>query len=211
MTTEQYVALIGDLVGSRDLPDRSAVQRTLEASLGVLNGRYGPGMAARMVITAGDEFQGLFRDPGDAARTAFVLREELWPVRIRFGLGRGTLTTPLRELAIGMDGSCFHAAREALETLRGEDEGGLVVRGYEPATEMAVNTVALLMTGLAARWTDRQAAFVRAMRNAPSQRSVAEAFDVSPSVVSESLQAAQHDKVRAGESAIGALLRGRSR
>lgn len=137
-----YVALIGDVVGSRalDARRRARLQTVLQARLDRLNLVLGPetnattgvalpALAARLVLTQGDEIQGLFRQPAALVSVIQELSDDLFsvkpgpPLRMRFGVGRGTLTTgdlapPWAPNPALLDGSTFHRARGALERAR---------------------------------------------------------------------------------------------
>ena len=83
--------LIGDLVGSRQVPDRSAVQTALHVALDEVNDHLAP--AQRFEPTVGDEYQGACTTLADAARAALLVRLALLPVAdARCGIGHGELT-----------------------------------------------------------------------------------------------------------------------
>jgi hypothetical protein len=210
--TTLYIALLGDLVGSREVPDRPQLQTRLKKALRLLAGRQPLRslLAAGPEITAGDEFQLLLRvDPltcaGQAA-TQFVveLTEELRPTPVAFGAGLGALSTgvsgPVREL----DGPCFHLARQALQAAKKEGRW-VVAEGFAPFDD-TVNSVLRLTGDIRRGWTDRQLEIIKVRRNLPVQRDVARKLRVSPSVVSEALQSARHDAVREAEHQVGILL-----
>lgn len=201
-----FLALIGDLAGSRRLPDRADTQRRLEEALAALNERQAGGSpAARFVITAGDEFQGLLRRP-EAVLDALLFLEEREPaVRIRYGIGWGSLATPLRPDALGMDGPCFYLAREALMTGK-RDDRWVTARGFGAAEDAVLDALFSLLGALRAGWTRTQARTVAlaraAEREGRTRRSVADGLGVSPSVVSEALKAARWEAAREGEAAL---------
>lgn len=145
-----WAVLIGDVVQSRQSPDRAALQRRLQATLEQANRRllhhqdleldrrYYKGMkgklqtnsastpAPELQVTVGDEFQGLFAWPADAIQTAIEVWEAMAPQKVAFGLGWGTISTDLDPAHIGNnDGPCFHAARAALSWAR---QGGLMMQ-----------------------------------------------------------------------------------
>ena len=71
------------------------------------------------------EFQALLE--GGPAGVAALMRlmpgivERARPLEVRFGLGLGELSTDLQPRALGIDGPCFHRAREALTRARDND------------------------------------------------------------------------------------------
>ncbi len=107
------VALIGDLVGSRESLDRQTLHTTLDDVLRDVNQRLEPIVPA--IITVGDEFQGVYRSLGDALTASFWVRLSLQPVGdVRFGVGRGEVRTLDSTRGI-LDGSAFWRARDAIE------------------------------------------------------------------------------------------------
>jgi hypothetical protein len=207
LTTRQvsYSALIGDIVESRRITNRAQVQRALQRTLDRLNDTLGSSMASGLVITGGDELQGLFMDPSSVPEVLTELADRLAPVRLVYGLGRGSLTTDLRPEAVGMDGPCFHRAREAVQQAKKEDRW-LVAKGFPGAADRQVRALFALMGALRSTWTYKQTVYVAAARRCKSQKEVAEEFRVSPSVVSESLSAAHFRELLEGEQAARVLL-----
>jgi len=205
-TEPHYLALVGDVVHSRRQPDRAALQRRLTALLADLGAELGDdALVAPLELTGGDEVQGLFRRAGAVVQVIRAVAEELHPVRVVHGIGFGSLSTDLAERPTLMDGPCFHRARAGLERAR-KGRLWVVAQGFGAPWDEALTAMFTLMDAIRARWTPRQAAFIRAARRAERQLDVARAFEVSPSVVSESLSAASFRAVLAGERAVAALL-----
>lgn len=200
-----YLAVIGDVVRSRDLPDRAAVQRTLREQLRALNdGPAGESMVAPLELTAGDEVQGLLRDPAAAVDIVARLADHLHPVTLVWGFGHGLLATDIYPEVTAMDGPCFHRARGALE--EAAREGAWVgVQGFPAPHADVLSALFRLSQGIRSRWTDTQARYVRAARTR-LQKDVARRFGVDDSTVSESLSKAHYKTVLAGERAARELL-----
>ncbi|MDO9457820.1 SatD family protein, partial [Nocardioides sp.] len=79
------VLIIGDLVGSRTVADRSGLHHRLSAALETANARWGSDLR----ITVGDEFQGTVPSLGAATTIALDLRLTLLPDHdLRHGIGR---------------------------------------------------------------------------------------------------------------------------
>lgn len=107
------VALIGDLVQSRTSSDRQALHDELDRILFLVNGE-GP-VHDPAVITLGDEFQGVYDTLGHALRASFRIRALLHgSADVRFGIGRGAITTLDAERGIH-DGPAYWTARDAIE------------------------------------------------------------------------------------------------
>ncbi len=200
------IALIGDIVGSRGLDDRAGVQARLRAELAALaaDREVESASLAPLALTAGDELQGIFNDPAAVVRVVVTLAEALFPVRIVYGLGRGELATaPGPEVAL-LDGPCFHRARKALE-VASKGDVWLVASGFGDTGDSTLAALFGLQGALRAKWTARQAEIAGAVRRAlalgRTRRDVAGDLGISPSVVTESLQAAAFDPLRRGERA----------
>ena len=211
-TTEQqpdlYIAVIGDLVASRQLADRAGAQVRLTETLEELNGVFPEAVRSRFVITLGDEFQGLLY--GSAA-----LDEVWWRYfarmhtigETRFGFGVGPLATAVRDQALGMDGPCFHAARAALE--RAHDRKRLFAFSIhqQAALESAVDAASLLLEQTIRGWTAVQAETVSALAELGSQLAVARQRQVTPQSVSDAVRASRGVACMASWQGVADMLR----
>lgn len=207
MNTEEFFALSGDLVGSRELKDRSAVQRRLLATLERLNHDLAPRLiAAPLRVTHGDGVQGLLRRTGAAAIVDIVvgIEDALHPASMTWGVGRGTLTTDLHDDVAVLDGPCFHRARRALDAAR-HDAVWLRSEGLGGPHDVVLGALFGLMGAVRSRWTDVQARYVREVRGR-LQREVAERLGVSEPAVSKGLAAARFAALEEAERAARALL-----
>ncbi len=200
-----YLAVIGDVRGSRQAADRASVQERLEKGLQQVNQENEAALAASFAITLGDEFQGLLRQ-AEAAMAVLVSMEIALPgIPIRYGLGWGGLSTHLREQAIGMDGPCFHAARLALD--RGKKANRWVTAsGFGEEEDGILNGLFGLLGGVRSRWKRKQAETVSLRRRARYQKDVARQRGVVDSVVSDTLRAALYGPVTDAEEAMTRLL-----
>ena len=104
--------LIGDIVGSRRVADRSAAHLALNSAL--------RDVAASAIdppaFTVGDEFQGSYPTVGAAIDAALKLRLAVAPgIDVRFGIGWGAVTM-LDASARIQDGPGWWAAREAIDS-----------------------------------------------------------------------------------------------
>ena len=201
-----YLALIGDLRRSRDAPNRALIQKRLESTLTRANREAHDDLAAGLVITLGDEFQALLRRPEAVLQVIVILESALEEIPVRYGLGWGGLSTDLRPTAIGMDGPCFHAAREALAEGKRANRW-ITISGLGAEADQILNGILGLMGTVRARWTPIQARTVSQMRTASTQREVAATRRVSESTVSKALNAALYDSMIDVEHAVRALLR----
>jgi hypothetical protein len=119
-----YLVLIGDLIASRNSPNRKDLQNRLEAVLTKLNGRT-PRPVSPYTLTLGDEFQAVFETADNVFDDIVQILKALHPDQVRFSLGLGTITTDLNlDQALGMDGPAFYRARDGIDQLK--DSGDLI-------------------------------------------------------------------------------------
>ena len=195
MSNHMNIALIGDLVASRAMPenDRHELQDRLTAYLDAVHSDASAGIAARPLVTLGDEFQALFSaDPAGVRRLLGLITDVLdlaRPTSVRFGIGVGRLTTALREQTLGMDGPCFYRAREALQRTRASDlPCQLVFEGCD--VEVLWSTLASYALRQRHDWTEPQREAISLFQKLGAWNKVAEALGVSPGAVSLRQQAA---------------------
>ena len=203
--TSVYVAVIGDIVGSRKVARRAALQRQLENKLNSINNTYAPAIASRFVLTVGDEFQGLLKQVDILAALLAKVRIGIHPVEVRFGIGLGELTTPLRPTAIGMDGPCLHRARKAIE------RAGKRITPIEVETEQddqfAFSIYALLYGHLRKGWTERQRQVYDLHASGLDGKDIAEHLCISASAVSQHLRATGAEALTEATNCWAAALR----
>ncbi|MDO5132045.1 MAG: SatD family protein [Eubacteriales bacterium] len=161
----RYVAVIGDMKDSRNLDDRYAAQKELKKVLEEINEKYENELAAKFLITLGDEFQGLVRSSRHVLGMIKYIQKKMYPVTFRFGVGIGTISTEINpEFAIGADGPAFYAAREMVEDLRAKErksktqEGDIQFSIYgENSFEIErINTLLSLIKLIEDKWKDEQ-------------------------------------------------------
>jgi len=205
--TPRYVALIGDIRGSRELADRNEVQNEFKSVVDSLNNHVPDrSIASPFTVTTGDEFQVLLTDAKAGVEAAVSASDQFHPAGLRFGIGQGELDTAVNpDQAIGMDGPCFHRAREAINSAR-KDGAWIRVAGWSNGIDDHVNSMFDLVQCVREDWTDRQAQFGRALKEEDTQKRVASRYGVSKSTVSESLSAGHVHAVRAGENSLARLL-----
>ncbi|MDP4164920.1 MAG: SatD family protein, partial [Bacillota bacterium] len=131
-----YAAVIGDIVGSRKLPNRSDVQKDFLSLIKEANHKFASAIESPFTVTIGDEFQVLLHDIQSVPAVIELITAGMEPIRLSFGIGIGTLSTEInREFAIGMDGPVFHWARKALERAKRKKPSVVYLSDF-PGTEM---------------------------------------------------------------------------
>jgi len=185
--TNPVTAVIGDLVASRQLspPDRREVQAELRQFLSWLNQDYRAAVLSDFVITTGDEFQALLRDPELIPDLAWELEAKLAQVGVRLGIGFGTIYTPLRPVAIGMDGPAFHQAREAITKAAKKGWNGGVFLGFSDPGDKILNGFARVLHRHRSDMTERQREVAVILRQGKTQTEVAEMLEITKQAVSD--------------------------
>lgn len=202
------VAVIADIVGSRRVEgeDRRALQRLVERTLGEANRRFARQLAARFLITVGDELQGLLKDPVVLPEIIRLLETRLPQIELRLGIGRGAVDTDLKEYAVGMDGPAWHAARAAIEQAKKEHRMGGVFLGFGERADRSLDGLARLLHHLRAGLTAKQRALLEALLDDESQTEVARRLGISKQAVSKQARAAGWAPYQEGEAALRAIL-----
>ena len=206
-----YCAIIGDLVESRELDERWKIQEQLNKVLGQVNEKYKADIAAKFTITLGDEFQGLMHRTNETLIILDEIRFHMYPVKIRFGIGIGPMSTVINEAAaIGADGPAYYAAREGLlsiKNLNGKyvqpfmDTMCYVYRVASKSLEDAdiFNATLSAIGFIANKWTDKQRDIITEVeRGELSQRDIGKKLEITQSSVQRRLDSAGYYTYRHG-------------
>lgn len=185
--------LIGDVIGSRDVTDRSALHRSLVAALEDVNARWGTDLR----ITVGDEYQGTAPTVGAATSIALTLRLALLPTYdVRHGIARGGAAV-LDEAAGIEDGPGWWAARAAIDAAEERAQRAATrasrtaYRSADPDEPTGALEAALIARDeLVGRLDERSLSVLRGLLSGRTQRELAAEEGVSASAVS---QRVRHD------------------
>ena len=189
-----YCAIIGDIMGSRNIKDRSSIQILLNNILEKINSKYADDIAAKFLITIGDEFQGLLKTPDNLFEIIDNINFDFHPNKLRFGIGIGDLHTELNEnMAIGADGPVYYSAREAINNVK------VIENKYERPTKnieiiyqnsrneqlfKMINVTLSLCYLLEEKWTDKQREVIEKIANSnKSQREIAKELGLRQSSI----------------------------
>ena len=157
-----YYAIIGDIKNSKEIDNRYEVQNKLKKILDDINLKY---IKANFLITLGDEFQGLLNSPAFAIEIVKYIQRELYPVKLRFGIGIGEISTAINQkAAIGADGPAFYAAREIINFLKNEEKHlknqapDIQIKYYNSKSIEIdeINIMLALIKVIEDSWTDKQ-------------------------------------------------------
>jgi len=189
----KYLVLIGDVLGSRQLPARAQFQRRLHQSLQTLNRRR-PTLASPYTLTLGDEFQAVYRDAAGLFADIFTLQALIAPVRARFAVAVGEIVTPINpQQAIGMDGPAFHRARARLERLKKQGQLLGIHDAGETRWRLPSATLAVL-SGLSEGWRQKRLQVFAGLLEGATVAELARQTKISPRAVNKNLRAADLDE-----------------
>lgn len=196
----KYLAIIGDVIGSRQLNRREEFQARLSAVLKARS-HLNRALVSPYTITLGDEFQAVYRSADALFRDLIAILAAIHPVRARFAIGVGELSTAInRKQALGMDGPAFHRARAAMTELK--DSPYLIrIQGSTPPDETAdasrlLNPLFNLVTHRVRGWSRNR---LRILEGLLAEKTVAELekeLRISKVAVYKNINAAALDEVR---------------
>lgn len=193
----KYIAIIGDIIGSKKLKNRGQIQEKLNDVLKYINETYCGDISAKFIITLGDEFQGLLESSEYLLDIIKYIQREMYPVRLRFGIGVGEINTNIiREAAIGADGPAYYAAREMINQLCEQEKKlkrraadiQVSVYGIEDFEITEINTILALMKIIENGWSEKQRLTIWDMEEkGGSQKACAQRMDTTQSTVARRL------------------------
>ncbi len=206
--SENFVAIIGDIVGSKKLSrtTRAKLQLQFERLLEQLNLKYTPHLVAKLSITLGDEFQGI-------SRNAEIIPELIWDIEngiadreFRIGLGYGALYTPISESSAKMDGPALHNARAAILNAKEKSSLGGTFEGFWELDKV-LNGLAHILWFQRSHWTKQQRKVIANLRRGESQSDIAKRMKVSRQSISRHVLAAGWQPYFEAEEALRIVLR----
>lgn len=210
-----YLAIIGDIKNSRSIDERGVVQDKLRNILQEVNQKYAADIAAGFMITLGDEFQGLLVQVDHTMQLIEEIRLGMLPVRIRFGVGIGAITTSIDpQMAIGADGPCFYKARSAIDYLKKSEKLNKTKAAnirFEMQNDRyhvdALNTILTLLSVITEDWTKHQVAVIQDYSQYhDSQKNCAKRLGITQSTVQRSLTSSNYYAYQEALNTINSIL-----
>ncbi|MDD4003326.1 MAG: SatD family protein [Clostridia bacterium] len=114
-----YYAIIADIVSSKKIIDRNAVQIKLQGVLDYVNDKYANEITSKFCITIGDEFQGILSKCKYLFEIITFIEVSMYPLMLRFSVNYDEIQTEINpQLSIGSDGPAWWHARTNLEELK---------------------------------------------------------------------------------------------
>ena len=202
-----HAVLTCDVVGSRDVPDRQALQDALRRLLADLNDTFAGIIRVPFSISVGDEFQGVAAPDGRLVRLIDTMQRTLHPVRVRVGVGIGAVSTDFASRSQEMDGPAFLFAREALDLAKAQTpQAWLCFRTADEAFDLAANGIALLLGLVKERWKPLHWSRAALRDQGLNAEEIARREGVTQAAVSFALSSSGYLTVRQAESNLAGLI-----
>ena len=211
-----YVAIIGDIKESKKINNRNEIQKKLIQVLEEINIKYDTDISSKFIITLGDEFQGLLCNGANTLRIISEIERKMYPIKIRFGVGVGTITTEVnKEMSLGADGPGYYKARNAIEFLKDNEKKNQTntadirfeVESENQSTTIMINTILSLLTAIKNLWSDRQREIIWDMlEHQDSQVDVAKRLKIKQPAVQKSLAKGKYYAYKDALETIGKAL-----
>jgi len=210
-----YIAIIGDIVHSKELWNRKESQEKLEAVLDSVNKKYSDAIASKFMITLGDEFQGLLKNGAETMKLIAEIEIGMFPVQIRFGIGIGRITTDINpDFPLGADGPAYYNARKMVDAIksiekknRTSDADVMIATEGSPPSDQLLNTILSLNAALKKKWSDRQREIVfDCILHGDNQVKAAERLGISQSSVQKGLANANYYSMKKAVDTVSNVL-----
>jgi predicted DNA-binding protein YlxM (UPF0122 family) len=149
-TNKHYIVITGDIISSRQ-NDAAGLMENVPEILRHINTTYNP--ISKFQLSAGDEIQGLLKPENSPFHFLLDLTGYFYPLRVKFGIGLGSISTEIKSEVGQMRGEAFEFARAALNSLS-NNRILYSAEGYFPGLD-SVNTMLMLFSRLLASWDER--------------------------------------------------------
>lgn len=215
INNRSYFAIIGDIVDSRKIHDRTLTQQNMTRVLNELNEMFAKSISSRFVITLGDEFQGLFGRGDHVVAVLDYIEREMYPIKLRFGIGVGRITTRIDyNMPIGADGPAYYNARKMIEHIKMNKNKKMEIKtniGIEidnnASISELINSIFSLSNIIKSSWTDRQREVIKAyIKCNGSQISAAALIGVNQSTIQKVLKASDYYEYQQAYKSIANVL-----
>lgn len=182
-----YLVLIGDIVASKAIRNRSQFQSQFETVVEQASREYQSIMISPLTLTIGDEFQAVFGDTKNLFQMIAFVEQQMPSVAFRYGFGLGSIVTEINtQRAIGMDGPAFHFARQAVELAR-KQEKSYYFACEDAQVQERLNILLSWIDLTMKRWSDQRKGIFYFYRQKMKQRAIAEKMNLSQPAVSQNI------------------------
>lgn len=153
-----FLVVIADVINSRGFRDKADISECLR----IANSDAGSELLVPYKCLRGDEIEAVL-DTGGFVKAVRTLKYRLRPLKVRVGLGLGTLDLEgaLPQDPFALNGEAFFAARKALDSIKSAKEEqetiALCAQGAGDGADIETwNMVLRLYSSMLGRWNDAQ-------------------------------------------------------
>lgn len=213
---EKYVAIIGDIVNSKEVKKREIIQREFKDVLADINVRYSKDIASKFTINLGDGFQGLLENKDNIIKIIWEIEMAMAPIELRFGVGIGEIHTDIDyNNSSEIDGPAYHRARRMIQEIESrktrytERETNIMVCSEVENNEIdeLLNSLLSVCSALKSKWTIRQKEIIYAyLSNDENQYKAAQVLDISQPSVNKSLNNARYYSYKSAMDTVNSFL-----
>ena len=181
------IALIGDVVASREISDRVAFDDTLVNTMRRLN-EQDPYILSPYTLI-GDEIQAVFNRADSLFCDTVSILAAIHPAKMRFSFGIGTLVKPINpQQAIEMDGPAFHNARDGVEALKESGYLFNIVGGDIPTIRLLRQALCLVSHNMG-KWNKTRLRTLEMMLRALPVKEIAATLKISDKAIYKTISA----------------------
>lgn len=194
----RVVAVIADIVESREIAERREFQRALATTLDATSRRSAPRLLSPYTITLGDEFQAVYGRAESIIRDVISIIAALHPSRVRIALAHGEITTDINpRAALGMDGPAFADARATMDELKETDRTAVRFTSRELESVNLINVALTMLANAASEWRSTTLATLDALLDGEGADTIAGRIGVSVRAIYKQIATHNlHDFVR---------------
>lgn len=189
--------VLGDVVESRDIPDREAFHERLLSACARVNDAYEGTIVAGFTLQKGvDEFGGVLESPARVYDVVDTIARHVHPEEVRFAVCWGAVdVAPDANDVQRMDGPAFHRADELQQSIA-DTPFRFAMDLQDPPLDTTLADEINLLLLRKAEWTTRQHRVAARYDDLESQAAVADELDISQPAVSQALSRANYRVLR---------------
>ncbi|MCD8027116.1 MAG: SatD family protein [Erysipelotrichaceae bacterium] len=221
MNNTKYIAIIGDIINSKEISNRNEVQIQLKETLNEINKKYSSNIASQFMITLGDEFQGLLTKQDEIFDIINFIELNMYPTKIRFGIGVGPIDTDINQTnSIEIIGPAYYKARNninILNNIKNKNEkiltNVIIDSGGDYTNEdHLINTILSLIYISKSKWNDNAIKTIKLyIKNNHNQLATAQQLNVQQPAVSKTLKRCNYYTIENSYNEIRYILKGREK
>ena len=189
MSERELYLVLGDVVSSREIEDKTAFQKKLHNAIETINRIYRKDIYADFKILKGiDEIGGVLLSVANSYEIVASINDYLHPDAMRFVILRGKIEIGLETQDVSqMDGPVFHKAAALMAQSRKSESLFVISVGFDEIDTLVSNIINLILAQKY-NWYPHQAAVVREYRYLKNQKKVAEKLGLTQQAVSKVLK-----------------------